>query len=36
MDMLNDARSAGDTDKIREIESDLAKEFGTGHGWWFC
>ena len=28
--MLNDARSAGDTDKIREIESDLAKEFGTG------
>ncbi len=30
MDMLNDARSAGDTDKIREIESDLAKEFGTG------
>ena len=30
MDMLNDAKSAGDTDKIREIESDLAKEFGTG------
>jgi len=30
MDMLTDAKKAGDTDKIREIESDLAKEFGVG------
>ena len=30
MEMLSDAKKAGDEDKVREIESDLAKEFGVG------
>ena len=30
MDKLDSARDKGDTDAIREIESDLAKEFGVG------
>ena len=29
MDLLNDARIAGDTDKVKEIEFDLTKEFGV-------
>ena len=30
MEMLSDAKKAGDEDKVREIEGDLAKEFGVG------
>ena len=30
MDKLDSARDKGDMDAIREIESDLAKEFGVG------
>ena len=30
MEMLSDAKKAGDEDKVREIEADLAKEFGVG------
>ena len=30
MDKLDSARDKGDTDAIREIQSDLAKEFGVG------
>ena len=30
MEMLTDAKKAGDADKVREIESDLAKEFDVG------
>ena len=29
MDLLKDARIAGDTDKVKEIEFDLTKEFGV-------
>ena len=29
MDLLNDARIDGDTDKVKEIEFDLTKEFGV-------
>ena len=28
--MLSDAKKAGDEDKVREIEGDLAREFGVG------
>jgi len=30
MEMLSDAKKAGDEDKVREIEGDLAREFGVG------